>query len=398
MDGIGYMRRQDSTLGGTRLRLFALILICALVFPVFVFAGGSKEADAEGEESSEGEITVTDALGREVSLPENPEHIICSGSGALRLVSYLERQDRVVAVDDMETRRPEFDARPYALANPQFRNLPTFGEFRGHDNPERIVSLEPLPQVIFKTYPEMGMSPEELERKTGVPVVALNYGDLFGYRDDFFRSLRTLGKVLEAEERAEELVSFFEESIADLSERTEGVPEEEKRSCYVGGIAFKGPHGLTSTEPAYPPFMFVEARNVAYDPQKSLDELQHAHTSRESIVKWDPEVLFVDVSTLQSDPQSSALYQLKNDPAYDDLTAVEEGEVYGVLPYNWYTRNFGSIIANAYFIGTVLYPDRFDDIEPAEKADEIYEFLVGAPVFEELNSAFDNLSFGRISF
>lgn len=92
---------------------------------------------------------ITDAAGRQVEMPPTIEHVICSGPGALRLLTYLAGQDKIVAVDDMEKQRPQFDARPYALANPQFRDYPIFGEFRGHDHPERILTLDPLPQVIF---------------------------------------------------------------------------------------------------------------------------------------------------------------------------------------------------------------------------------------------------------
>jgi iron complex transport system substrate-binding protein len=335
-------------------------------------------------------------LGREVTVPRDPEHVICSGPGALRLLTYLEAEERAVAVDDMEGERPQFDARPYALANPQFKEMPIFGEFRGHDNPELIVALDPQPDLIFKTYPTMGTDPEELEKKTGIPVIALNYGDLGGYRDRLFTTIRTMAAVLDKEERGEEVITFFKDTIDELDRRTRDIPEEEKKSCFVGGIAFKGPHGFQSTEPTYPPFMFVNANNVAYDPQKSLSELEHADVAKEKIVAWDPDVLFVDLATIQSDSEANALYQLANDPAYTNLTAVENGKVYGVLPYNWYTQNFGSILADAYFIGTILYPDRFADITPEEKADEIYRFLVGEAVFDEIKAAFQDLVFERI--
>jgi len=94
--------------------------------------------------------TITDAAGQQVSLPPAIERVICSGAGALRLLTYLQCQNRIVAVDDMEVHRAQFDARPYALANPQFKTFPVFGEFRGYDHPERILTLDPLPQVIFK--------------------------------------------------------------------------------------------------------------------------------------------------------------------------------------------------------------------------------------------------------
>jgi iron complex transport system substrate-binding protein len=70
--------------------------------------------------------------------------------------------------------------------------------------------------------------------------------------------------------------------------------------------------------------------------------------------------------------------------------------VYGVLPFNWYTTNYGSVLADAYFVGKILYPERFEDVRPAEKADEIYEFLVGKPVFEKMNELFEKLAFKRI--
>ncbi len=54
------------------------------------------------------------------------------------------------------------------------------------------------------------------------------------------------------------------------------------------------------------------------------------------------------------------------------------------------------MLADAYFIGSVLYPEQFADIDPAEKADEIYSFLVGEPVFAELNSQYDGLGFSQI--
>jgi iron complex transport system substrate-binding protein len=374
-----------------------LTLFFVIAGSLVCYAGGSMEGESvAGGIESESLITVVDGLGREVSVPHDPQAVICSGAGSLRLLTYLQAQDRVVAVDDMEGRRPRFDARPYSLANPQFAALPLFGEFRGHDNPELIAALDPQPQVVFKTNASMGTDPIDLERKTGIPVVVLNYGDLSGHREDFYNALKTMAAVMDREQRAEQVIAFFEATIADLDRRTADIPQEKKKSCYVGGVAYRGPHGLQSTEPVYPPFMFVHSDNVAYVPDGSLAELEHADVAKEQIVAWDPDVLFVDVSTLQSDPQASAVYELQNDPAYTGLQAVRAAEVYGVLPYNWYTINYGSILADAYFVGKVLYPDRFRDIEPAATADQIYSFLVGRAVFQQLNNAFQQMVFRKI--
>ncbi len=338
-------------------------------------------------------LTLTDSRGLQHNLPDHITRVICSGPGCLRLLTYLQAADKAVAVDDIESRRNPFDARPYALANPSFKALPVFGEFRGKDNPERILSLDPAPQVIFKTFAgSMGYDPDELQSKTGIPVISLEYGNLGQKRPVFYRSLRIMGKALGKEARAEELISFFESRIAELVNQTSDIPETQQPSIYIGGIAYKGAHGFVSTEPTYPPFVFVHARNVAF----SGRDIDHADIAKETLLALDPNILLVDLATLQLGDHSSGLFELRTDDIYQTLSAVRRGKVYGVLPYNWYTKNYGSILANAFFIGKLLYPERFADLDPTEKADEIYSFLVGKPVFAKMNALFGNLAYQQL--
>lgn len=338
--------------------------------------------------------TVTDLIGRSVVVPDRVEHVICSGPGCLRLLSYLQGQHLVIAVDDIETRRNEFDARPYALANPQFKALPVFGQFRGQDNPERILTLEPQPQLIFKVFGGMGYDPDELQAKTGIPVVVVDGGDLGARRPQLQKSLRLMAAIINKSERAEAVIDYFEQAIEELHSLTADIPAEKRPSVYLGGVAYKGPHGLQSTEPSYPPFAFIGARNLAL--AGAGKAMTNSEVGKEQIVAWNPDYLFVDLSTTQMGAQAGGLYELRTDPAYATLSAASEGRVYGVLPYNWYSQNFESILANAYFIGKVLYPEHFEDIDPVIMADHIYTFLVGKPVFKPINALFFNQAFTRL--
>jgi iron complex transport system substrate-binding protein len=358
------------------------LMMAAMV--LLVAAGGGLAAE------------LTDSNGCRLDVPIPADRVICSGPGCLRLLVYLQAQDRVVAVDDIEKKRPRFDARPYSLANPQFKSLPMFGEFRGFDNPELIMSLSPAPQVIFKTSPDLGHDPQKLQQKTGIPVITLDYGDLEHKRQQLYRSLRIMGEVTGKQQRAEEVIGYFETTISDLAARTRDILPGERKSCFVGGIALRGPHGFRSTEPGYPPFGFVNARNVARDSDAAGRSSGAAGVAKEKIVAWDPAMLFLDLSTLQMGEKAGGLFELKNDPAYRTLSAVHKGDVYGLLPYSWYSQNFGSILANAYFIGKLLYPSRFSDVDPPARADEIYSFLVGEPVFQTMNQAFQGLVYRKI--
>ncbi|MFA7563413.1 MAG: ABC transporter substrate-binding protein, partial [Methanoculleus sp.] len=192
------------------------------------------------------------------------------------------------------------------------------------------------------------------------------------------------------EDRAEEVIAYIEDTMADLERRTGDIPEAEQKRVYIGGVSSAGAHGIISTEPAYPPFLWVHAKNTA----AGLGT-DHADVAKEALVNWDPEYIFVDLGTLQLDGKG-AVGELKNDAALKGLSAVKNGQVYGVLPYNYYSTNYEVILGNAYFVGKTLYPDRFADIDPVEKANEIYTFFVGEPVFGDLNGQHENLGFTKI--
>jgi len=203
-----------------------------------------------------------------------------------------------------------------------------------------------------------------------------------------------MGKILCKDRRAEEVISFFEHHLDEIACRTADIPEEKRPSCYIGGVSFRGGHGFTSTEPGYPPFAWTGAKNIAAG--LAAGKSANVTISKEKLLEWDPEVIFIDMNTITAGEQADAVYQLRTDPALKVLSAVRKGNLYGVLPYNSYTINYGSVLANGYFVGKILYPERFADIDPVKKADEIYEFLVGKPVFAIISDAFAGMVFSKI--
>ena len=354
-----------------------------------ITTGTSKLTESAG-------ITITDGLGRNVSIPEDVKSVVCSGAGCLRYLVYLQAQDLVVGVDSMEKQENKMDGRPYALANPQLKDYPLIGEARGKDDPEKIINVNP--QVILKTS-MIGQSSaptaaeaDTLQSKTGIPVVSMPYGSLSSEegKAEMYGSLRTMGEVVGKQERAEEIIAYIEATMKDLENRTADIPESERKTVYVGGVSIAGAHGIISTEPAYAPFLWVNANNVA-----AGMGAEHADIAKEALVDWDPDYIFIDVGTLQLGNEG-AIGELKNDESLQGLSAVKNGNVYGVIPYNFYSTNYESVLANAYYVGKVLYPDRFEDIDPEAKANEIYTFFLGKPVFSDLNGQYNDTGFKQI--
>ncbi|CAD5245122.1 conserved exported protein of unknown function [Thermococcus camini] len=364
-------------MGKVMKRLLAVFLI---LLTVSLSGCIGSTAGKSGSETTTGTITVTDALGRTVEVPAHVERVVAAGPGALRLVVYLNASDMVVGVEDFE-KRYSF-GRPYIIAHPELKELPSIGPGGPGKLPDFEALIKLKPDVIFITYVDVKTA-DEIGEKTGIPVVVLSYGELATFdNEELFKSLELAGRILNREERAREVIAFLKSAQEDLLKRTEGV---EPKSAYVGGIGYKGAHGIESTEAGYPPFAAVHAKNVA-------DELGSGHKSIdvEKLLEWQPEYIFIDEGGLKLILDD---YR-KNPDFYNSLSAVKEGNVYGILPYNFYTTNIGTALADAYFIGKVLYPERFKDVDPAEKADDIYRFLLGKPVYTVMADQFGG--FGSI--
>ncbi|MCS7232803.1 MAG: iron ABC transporter substrate-binding protein [Synergistetes bacterium] len=327
-------------------------------------------------------VKVADLYGREIEVSKEVNKVVAIGPGALRLVCYLQALDKVVGVENAE-KTWEVYTRPYRLANPRLGELPTIG-VGGPDDPkpnlEEVIRLKP--DVIFATVrPEYAQG---LQDKLGIPVIAINYGTLGNFRTlELFQSIRLMGKVLGRERRAEEIIAFIEGVIKDLDSRTKNVKKPSK--VYVGGLGFKGQHGITSTNPEFPPFEVNNIRdeNIA----RKVKLSGHVFVDKEFLLKEQPEVIFLDLGNLSLVKQD---YE-KDKTFYQSLNAFRNGKVYGIYSFNFYNTNVEQALVNSYWIGKVLMPEAFKDVEIKVKANEIYRFFLGRELYDEIASRYGEL-------
>ncbi|OLN33111.1 iron ABC transporter substrate-binding protein [Desulfosporosinus metallidurans] len=334
---------------------------------------GQVAVSASGKVNPEVKI-VTDLVGREVKVKIPAQRIVAIGPGALRLVAYAKGTDRIVGIEDMEKKVPT--GRPYMFAYPELKALPTIGQGGIDSVPDEEALLSVKPDVIFVSYLVDKAKADKLQDKTGIPVVVLSYGQLATFNDDVYRSLDLVGRVIGTQQRAEEVINYVKKSQVDLAERTKGIADLAKPKVYVGALGVKGTQGIESTQAKYPPFVNIGARNVADETGKSGSLM----IEREKLVSWDPDILFIDeggYSKVLADAQ-------KNPAFYQSLRAVKNGQVYGQIPYNFYTTNIDTALADAYYAGKVIFPEKFQDIDPVKKCEEIYSFLLGKPVYEQM--------------
>ena len=131
-------------------KLLAMLLTLSMLFAL---AAGTVTVSAEETR------TIVDGMDRSVEIPADVRRIVCVGVGALRYTCYVGGADRVVGVEDYET-KPGM-SRLYNYVNfDLFQDLPVTGT-NGEPFVEEIINVEPQ-VIVMSAY--ANQDPDELSQ------------------------------------------------------------------------------------------------------------------------------------------------------------------------------------------------------------------------------------------
>ena len=335
-------------------------------------AEDTQNAETDAAETAAGTRLITDSEGREVEIPEKVESIVCLNVGALRYTCYMQAQDLVIGVEDYE--KEQSISRGYNYVNFElFQDLPVVGN-NGEHYPEEIISADP-DVIVMSAYDDSDA--DSLQEKTGIPVVVVPGSDSM-MDEGAYETFRIMGELYGKEDRAQELIDYMDSIKEDLETRTADVAEEDKLTAYVAGVSYKGVHGFEGTEAGYGPFAAINAKNLADE----TGQTGPFDIDLEQVLAWDPDVIFVDFNGLDLVNEDYA----SNPEYYEQLTAVQEGRVYSQISFRSSASNLDTALADTYYAASVLYPEQFADVDPEEKAAEIFEMLLGENFYEDLKA------------
>jgi len=329
--------------------------------------------------------TMTDAVGRNVEIPVEVQSIIAIGVGGPRIAAYLGVMDKLVGIEAHFTSEINV-LRDYHPAIPEeLLMLPVVGAGGGSGQnngfAEEIIMVSP--DVIIAGFDRDAA--DELQSQTGIPVVSIRHTTGLA-NESFKQAVRVFAEVVSAEDRAEELLAYIDELKNDLNKRTINVPDDEKLRAYAGAVTWNGRRGLAGTYSNFGIFEVINAINVAHVP--NIDGFYEA--SFESILIWNPDVIFLDPGN-----KDLIMSEFNANPSFfNSLRAVREGRVYSMPSFNHAGTNITYAFINAYFAGTILFPEQFADIDIAEKAGEILTNFLGKNTFEIMQA--NGLFYGQI--
>ena len=299
-------------------------------------------------------VTYTDKLGRKVDLAFPVRRAV-----VLQLYEFLPALncwDRVAGVG-----RYAYDNDLLLVARPDIRTrFPSVGS--GTDlNMEALLRLRP-DLVITWTF-----KPENVQflQDRGLKVIAV-YPDSV---PELYDLIRLQGRMFQREAQAKNTITQMEEVFRLVQARSSSLPvERRKKVLWIGGRQnnVAGASGLTDKL-----LNLIGGRNVAGGiPQRNAD------VSIETIIGWNPEVIFI-----WGNAQYSAR-DILSSPQWQHVKAVRDGKVFKAPEWSTWSPRLAPI---ALWMAMKTYPERYRDINLISTTDGFYRKVFGMPLGKAAN-------------
>lgn len=275
-------------------------------------------------------IRVTDGRGEEVTLEEPAQRVVSLAPSNTEILFAIGAGDRLVGRDDFSDYPEEAQA------------VESIGSTFGELNAEAIVGLEPdLILAAGITSPEHIATIEDL----GLTVFVINNPQDF---DGLFGNLQAVSTLTGHEEETQAIVEDFQDRVEVVQEAVEGA-EPVSLFYEIDGSDPNAPWTAGSGTFQNYVFELAQGENIAADLES------YAQLSLEEIVVRDPQVIM-----FASGPfVSTTVESLSERPGWGDISAVEEGRVYGVNT-DLLDLPGPRLVLGLETVAEILHPDRFD--------------------------------------
>ena len=329
--------------------IISIILTLMMLITVTGCGGGTA---VSGETK-----TVTDCVGREVQVPENPERVACLYATAAHMMAMLDEGEKIVGCPNgvksdvlMQMKYPEITE----TSTPHQE---------GSVNTEELLATET--DLALVSY-SLAASEGEMEKldDMGIPYVVIDYASI----EELRTAVKVAGDVFDKQEKAQQYISFFDDTISMVDERLEDVDLEDGPDVYhsVNEATRTDPEGTICSE------IMERARVKDISVEKgTLATGKNAYITLEEIYSWDPDAIIAN--------EYSVTDYVLTDSKWKGLTAVKEKKVY-TLPVGA-TRwcHPGSMEAHMGVLAVALqfYPDKFKDFDMKEYTSDYYKEYFG---------------------
>ena len=300
-------------------------------------------------------VTLTDQLGRRVTIEKKPETIASGYYISTSLLLALDLQDKIVGVEAKADKRAI-----YRLGAPALLELPGIGTAKEFDL-EGCAALHPDLVIVPARLKDVIPSMEEL----GLTVIAINPEN----RELLEEAAVLLGAASGKNLLAEELLQYTADKLGILEDALAGTRQP---TVYLASNSSL----LSAAGSSMYQNSIIEnagGLNVAAE----LEGDYWREVSYEQILAWDPEYIILAADA------SYTVESVLEDPALADCRAVTDGNVYrfpGTVE-SWDSPVPGGVLGSLW-LASVLHPGEYPEEEWKNAAVEFYEtFYRFTPLF-----------------
>ncbi|MEM2030640.1 MAG: ABC transporter substrate-binding protein [Archaeoglobaceae archaeon] len=338
-----------------RVKVFLIItaIIVTILLTILLVSQQSTYVTAK---QPTGSIPIEDMCGRKVEVPKNVEKVATLLPSDLRIVVMLGAVDKVCGISSYFGDRRYMDKLEDALAYPELLKVEKIGTGAELDL-EKIAEIKPDVFFIDSSYAHLI---EKIEG-TGTKVICLKTSVEMGNFSELFSSIRIVGRVLNKEKRADEVIEYIEKKVKNVTDRLKNV--DEKPKVYLANWAYR--YGVGWTVRGYAPVNLV-AKNVAENISAHYMEV-----TKEQIIEWNPDFIFI-----HGYKGYSAVEEILKDKSLQGVEAVKNKRVFGLFgPYIGYDPK--TMMIDLYIVAKTLFPEKFADVDVLKTGEEVFEFFYG---------------------
>jgi iron complex transport system substrate-binding protein len=231
-----------------------------------------------------------------------------------------------------------------------FARLPIVGRVV-RPNPAEAVQVvaRMRPDLIIEAgpvSPEAAARAEQIQQQTGVPYILID-NDI----QTTPQTLRTLGALLGAAERGDDLAKYTDYAIDALRGRLLIAPADERPLVYYG----RGPDGLETGLGGSQAMAAIDQAGVI-NVAARLGRGELTRVTRDQIIDWNPAIIIAQ--------QRSFYNALLHSAAWRGLIAVANKRVYlaPADPFGWIDDPPGvNRIIGLYWLTAIFYPDQYQE-------------------------------------
>lgn len=322
------------------------LLIFTLLITLFIggCSASPKQSQVEATNTPYS-LTITDQLGRAVTIEKEPEKIVSGYYISTSLLIALGLQDKTVGIESKPEKRPI-----YQLAAPEFLELPNVGTMKEF-NMEATAALEPDLVILPVKLKDNIKALEEL----GIKVIAINPES----SDLIHEMITIVSKATNTKDRGNKLIETINKYTKKLDTILDGV---DIKKVYLGGNSeFLSTAGSKMYQDTL--ISLTKGVNVAGE----IEDSYWANISYEQLLEWNPDVII-----LASDAEYSK-DDVLNDTAIKEITAVKNKAV-EAMPgtIEAWDSPVPSSVLGSLWMASILYPEKYSEEEFNTDVKEFY--------------------------